>query len=77
VRGRAPRRRRQDEDFPSEEGVGFFVRLHRRWPDNWRDLIADLTRFWHWGPQDAWGLTGTQLLWWSDQASRIVARERE
>lgn len=40
-------------------------------------MIADLTRFWGWGPHDAWSLTGTQLMWWLDQANRIAARENE
>ncbi|HSR78765.1 MAG TPA: hypothetical protein VLN57_19475 [Xanthobacteraceae bacterium] len=39
-------------------------------------MTADLARWWHWGPQDAWSLTGTQLLWWLDQANRIGAREQ-
>jgi hypothetical protein len=39
-------------------------------------LIADLTRWWHWGPRDAWNLDGTQLKWWAEQANRIVERER-
>jgi hypothetical protein len=40
-------------------------------------LIADLTRFWGWGPRDAWDLTGTEMLWWAEQANRIQIRERE
>jgi hypothetical protein len=39
-------------------------------------LIADLTRFWSWGPHDAWSLTGTQLRWWAEQTIRIAERER-
>jgi hypothetical protein len=57
--------------------VEFFARqIGTRFPGNWRDLIADLTRFWGWGPKAAWNLTGTQLLWWTEQANRIAARER-
>ena len=40
-------------------------------------MIADLSRWWHWGPHDGWNLTGTQLMWWLEQANRIAARERE
>jgi hypothetical protein len=39
-------------------------------------LIADLARYWHWSPQDAWELTGSELVWWLDQANRIVRREQ-
>lgn len=57
--------------------MGFFAgKIRTRYPGNWRELIADLTRFWGWGPKDAWGLTGTQILWWTDQASRVAERER-
>ena len=45
-----------------------FFRTARAFPQGWRDLIADLTRFWGWGPHDAWGLTGTQLIWWAEQS---------
>jgi hypothetical protein len=54
----------------------FFTALYRRWPGNWRDLTADLARFWRWGPRECWEITGTELLWWLDQANRIIARER-
>jgi hypothetical protein len=36
-----------------------------------------MTRFWGWGPRDAWGLTGTELMWWLEQSHRIADRERE
>jgi hypothetical protein len=39
-------------------------------------LTADLARFWHWGPVEAFELTGTQLMWWLDQANRIAQREQ-
>jgi hypothetical protein len=39
-------------------------------------LIADLAHYWHWAPHDAFSLTGTQIVWWLDQANRIIARER-
>jgi hypothetical protein len=38
-------------------------------------LTADLAHFWHWQPSEAWALTGTELLWWLDQANRIMARQ--
>ena len=41
---------------PTDGGVRFFSRTARAFPQGWRDLIADLTRFWGWGPHDAWGL---------------------
>jgi hypothetical protein len=40
-------------------------------------VIADLSRFWGWGPFDGWNLTGTQLVWWLDQANRIIERQRQ
>jgi hypothetical protein len=40
-------------------------------------VIADLTHWWHWGPQDAWGLTGTELMWWLEQTRRIVAAQQQ
>jgi hypothetical protein len=40
-------------------------------------VIADLARFWHWAPHDAFSLTGTQIVWWLDQANRIIARENQ
>lgn len=49
---------------------GFFG----RWPTNWRDVIADLTAFYHWGPHDAWGLSwfgDGGLAWWNEQAKRM------
>jgi hypothetical protein len=54
----------------------FFGRIVKSWPVNWRDLIADVSRFWGWGPRDGWDLTGTELMWWLDQANRIAAREK-
>jgi hypothetical protein len=38
-------------------------------------LIALLAHFWHWSPQDAWGLTGSQIVWWLDQTNAIIERE--
>jgi hypothetical protein len=38
-------------------------------------LIADLTRFWGWGPHDGFSLTGSELLWWHNQANRIIDRD--
>ena len=40
-------------------------------------LIADLTKFYDWGPQDAWNLTVSELHWWHTQCLRhIEARKR-
>jgi hypothetical protein len=39
-------------------------------------LIADLAWIWKWGPNEAFELTGTQLLWWLEQTNRIIARQR-
>jgi hypothetical protein len=38
-------------------------------------LIAQLTWFFHWSPRDAWGLTGTEIMWWVEQANRIHAKQ--
>jgi hypothetical protein len=38
-------------------------------------LVADLAHFYHWPPQDALALTGTELVWWLGQANRIVRRQ--
>ncbi|MBT0344128.1 GpE family phage tail protein [Morganella morganii subsp. morganii] len=41
----------------------------------WRQLSADVTYFYHWGPQDARYLTMRELLWWAEQANRINSKE--
>ncbi|MBV9859883.1 MAG: GpE family phage tail protein [Alphaproteobacteria bacterium] len=33
-------------------------------------MIADLTLFYGWPPESAWGMTITRLLWWAKQANR-------
>jgi hypothetical protein len=64
-----------DAGLSNAGGLPFFAALRRRWAADWRELTADLARFWHWQPSEAWGITGTELLWWLDQANRIIARE--
>jgi hypothetical protein len=54
----------------------FFGQLQRRWPDNWRDVAAELTRFYHWGPDDIWSLTWSQMQWWNEQAARMLKQEK-
>lgn len=53
----------------------FFGRLQRRWPDDWRDLVANLTKYYGWGPRDAWSLTWTEMQWWANQAIRMSKQE--
>lgn len=43
-------------------------------PANLRDVIADVTHFYHWGPRDALALTWTELAEWHRQAQRILRR---
>ncbi|CAK7025938.1 MAG: hypothetical protein MESAZ_02733 [Saezia sanguinis] len=37
----------------------------------WRELAADVTYFYKWGPHDAWGLSHSKLEFWAEQALRI------
>jgi hypothetical protein len=39
-------------------------------------LIADLAHWWHWSPAEAFDMTGSELMWWLEQANRIAERER-
>jgi hypothetical protein len=41
-------------------------------PPNLRDVIADVTHFYGWGPRDAGALTWTELSEWLSQARRIA-----
>jgi hypothetical protein len=56
--------------------VQFFGQLQRGWPENWRDVAAELTRFYRWSPDEIWALTWTQMRWWNDQAIRMTNQER-
>jgi hypothetical protein len=56
--------------------LSFFGQLQRDWPERWEDLIAELTRYFSWGPRDAWVLTSRELLWWQAQAERLNKMER-
>ncbi|WP_233863480.1 GpE family phage tail protein [Paraburkholderia adhaesiva] len=47
-------------------------RFFRVVPPNLRDVIADVTWFFHWGPRDAGALTWTELAQWHEQARRIA-----
>lgn len=40
-------------------------------PSNWMDIVAEVTRFYRWGPRDAWGLTWSRLSWWRSQMLRM------
>ena len=40
-------------------------------PANVRDLVADVTHFYGWGPRDAGTLTWSELAEWIAQARRI------
>lgn len=37
-------------------------------------MIAELTKFYGWGPREAWALTIAELDWWNAQAKRIADR---
>ncbi|CAI1756687.1 Uncharacterised protein [Serratia proteamaculans] len=39
--------------------------------DGWQQLAAEVTKYYGWGPRDAWSLTRTRLDFWADQARRI------
>lgn len=41
-------------------------------PPNLRDVVADVTHFYHWGPRDAGALTWAELAEWHAQAQRIL-----
>ena len=58
-----------------QEAFDFLAPFITSWPSNWRELAADLAYFWHWQPSETWALTGPELLWWLEQANRIIARE--
>ena len=38
--------------------------------------MADLTKFYGWGPRDALDLTWSELAWWNEQAVRMVKTQR-
>lgn len=40
-------------------------------PDGWDDVLADLTHFMRWGPNDVDGMTVSETLRWLDQAKRM------
>jgi hypothetical protein len=52
---------------------GFFASS----PDNWQEIVAEVTSQWGWGPDDAWGLTWTMTQWWLDQGNRIAKKAKE
>ena len=39
------------------------------------ELGAQLARFFRWTPATVWELTGTEMLWWCDQANDMAAKE--
>lgn len=41
-------------------------------PPNLRDVVAEVTWFYHWGPREAGALTWSELKWWHAQAQRIL-----
>jgi hypothetical protein len=36
------------------------------------DLVADLTKYYGWGPKEAMDLPWSELAWWNAQAVRMV-----
>ncbi|NWA24058.1 GpE family phage tail protein [Pseudomonas gingeri] len=37
--------------------------------------MAELTRYYHWGPRDAWSLTLAELIEWNKQAIRMTSNQ--
>ncbi len=60
-----------------EDDLGFFEPVQRRCPRNLGEVVAELTKFYGWGPFDAWSLTVTELIWWVEQAQRMSQRIKE
>jgi hypothetical protein len=38
--------------------------------------VADLTKFYGWGPREALDLTWSELEWWNEQAVRMVKTQQ-
>ena len=53
---------------------GIRVRLgfYRGWPDDWRGSVAELTKYYGWGPCDAWDLPLSRLVWWREEMRRMM-----
>jgi len=49
--------------------------FYRGLPTNWRSVVADLTKFYGWGPKDAWGEPVSRLMWWFKEAQRMTNGE--
>ena len=47
------------------------------WPSNWRQLEADLCKFYGWGPDQVSTLTGAEMVWFAEQANRINTKQAE
>ncbi|WJN74364.1 hypothetical protein OH687_29060 [Burkholderia anthina] len=41
------------------------------WPVGWRGLVAEVTKYYHWGPEDAWRLKLSRFLYWYEEAKRL------
>jgi hypothetical protein len=52
-------------------------RFFRLTPANLGDVIAEVTLFYRWGPNDAIGLPWSRFKYWLDQARRISAERRK
>jgi hypothetical protein len=37
--------------------------------------MSQLARFFHWGPRATEDMTSVELLWWTDQANQMLAKE--
>src|SRR5260364_207579 len=49
----------------------FLGRFSEDAPRNLGDAVAELTKFYGWGPRTAWSLTVSELIWWFEQAQRM------
>ena len=50
--------------------------FYARFPSNHDELVAGLTRFFRWGPEDAAGLDAAGLIQWCERAAKIAEQER-
>ena len=47
------------------------------WPGNWEKTGAQLARFFHWPPEAVWGLTGSEMHWWTHRANDMIDAENK
>jgi hypothetical protein len=55
----------------ADSGLGRLIAAVTAMPEGWDDVLAELTHFMRWGPNDADGMTFSETLRWLDQAKRM------